>query len=214
MKKEAKALLKSKFSGVQLSEARQEAIASRAAAKATTTEELEAALDALNEAYPFADIAKEDDRLRSLEAEVKKKAEPVTPPVDPVVEEEGKDTPAWAKALVESNKSLAEEIKSIKAEKATTTRKDQAIARLNLSNLDEEIRNSVLEDIEDRSFTDDDHFDKYIDRQSKLLGTAIQNATDSQFGNDTPTNGVRTQATKVVEASSKELDALMENFKI
>src|SRR5690606_29370672 len=59
---------------------------------------LDAAINEANDLMDFESLAREDDRMRTLEAEAKKKAEgnpPGTPPSDP--NPPANDEPAWAK---------------------------------------------------------------------------------------------------------------------
>lgn len=72
--------LKSKFPGVNLSKVRIDAIADKLAAKITEESEIDGKLDELNELFPFAEIAKQDDRLRTLEAKNKPVQQPQPQP--------------------------------------------------------------------------------------------------------------------------------------
>lgn len=112
-----------------LSNARLNAIADKLATKITDENEIDAKLDELNDVMPFSDIAKQDDRLRTLEAKSKEKP---APPADSDDDDNDDDedgdkskkkdkdkpdrdrTPAWAKKLME-------EVSSLKAEKHQTS---------------------------------------------------------------------------------------------
>jgi hypothetical protein len=77
MKEKIVSQLKAKLTtlGVKnLSNARINAIADKLSTKITDENEIDSKLDELNEIYPFADIAKDDDRLRTLETKDKKPA--------------------------------------------------------------------------------------------------------------------------------------------
>jgi hypothetical protein len=118
MKEKIISQLKAKYPGVNLSKARLDAIADKLSPKITEESQIDAKLDELNEIFPFADIAKQDDRVRTLEAKTKEPPKPADtnqqnqqpsadqPPAD--------DTPAWAKALME-------EVRTLKTEKQQQT---------------------------------------------------------------------------------------------
>jgi hypothetical protein len=109
--------LRAKYPGVNLSKKRMDAIADRLTPKIKDESEIDAKLDELNEILPFADIAKDDDRLRTLEEKSKKPAQqqqqtektdtdPETKKEDSKKEDE---MPSWAKELVTEVKSLRQE---------------------------------------------------------------------------------------------------------
>jgi hypothetical protein len=130
MKEKILARFKEKFPGVNLSKARLNAIAAKIEGKVVDDEtKIDAALDELNTSgiNTFAEIAKEDDRVRGIEAKHKQPATPkeeekkdppkddVTPPAD--------DTPAWAKKLMD-------EVTQLRSEKVTETFQQQRAAKL------------------------------------------------------------------------------------
>lgn len=116
MKQKIIARLKAKYSGVNLSNARLDAIAAKLESKITDENDIDARLDELNEIFPFADIAKQDDRLRTLESKSKdpKKVDPTPDPVDPPAPPA--DVPDWAKGLIDSNKALAQQLETLQAQ--------------------------------------------------------------------------------------------------
>ncbi|WP_034256824.1 hypothetical protein [Adhaeribacter aquaticus] len=125
-KSKIKERLKVLYPGVNLSKERIEQISSRLATKPADDAE-EAAIDEVitnaNDFMPFADIAKEDDRVRTLLANQKPTPSPAPAP-EPNPEPAPKptptdDTPAWVKTLME-------DVKALKAEKAQTTIKEKA----------------------------------------------------------------------------------------
>src|SRR5690606_18531648 len=97
------ARIKAKFPNANLSKARLDKIGTQLDSKFETQEELDEKLDELDGFNPFADIAKDDDRLRTLEAKVKKEEKPKPETPKEEEEEEDDDTPKWAKTLVKSN---------------------------------------------------------------------------------------------------------------
>lgn len=123
------AQLKLKFPGVNLSKARLDTIVDKLATKITDETQIEAKLDELNDIMPFADIARQDDRLRTLEANAKN----AKPQPKPDAENGGEggegsggkndDTPAWAK-------SLMQQVESLKADKTQTGMRSRLAEKL------------------------------------------------------------------------------------
>lgn len=134
MKEKIIAAFKVKYPGINLSKKRLEAIAIKIEAKVIDDEtKIDAALAAMDEVYAFADIAKDDDKVRTLEAKLKTPAGET--PAEKAAREAAEaaealkvtdDTPAWAKALIEQNKTLAQDLAAIKGEKVASTIKGKA----------------------------------------------------------------------------------------
>jgi len=123
--------IKAKWPNLNLSQTRLDALADKLAkvpADDADDAAVDAVLDAQNDVLAFEDIAKMDDRTRTLEAENKKlkDAQPPTPPTPPTppAPPAPDDAPAWAKLLIESNKSLQEKVESL--EKGKTQESNQS----------------------------------------------------------------------------------------
>jgi len=211
LKTQVKALLKSKFPGVQLSNERVESLVKWVDGKTTKEEEIEGLLDQYNEINPLAEIAKNDDRIRSLEALAKSKnpAEPDPKPVEPnstpANEDPDKDKNDHLKLLLDQFKALQDDIKAIKGEKVVNSRKDAVLAKIKDS--DEKYQSKILRDFGRMNFENDEAFDAYLaDVESdfedyKLIG----------FGKDKPNGGFGGPSGNASEA---ELDAVFNNVKI
>jgi hypothetical protein len=138
---------KTKASGVNLSQKRIDAYADRLHKKfPTVTEEADhdKHIDDLNDVVLFADVAKEDDRIRTLEAR-NRQQDPQDEPDDqdePVNNPAGKrkpskkddDVPAWAKTMMD-------ELKTLKTEKVQSTIKTQLAEKLKGKNIPEKFYN-------------------------------------------------------------------------
>lgn len=180
-----KALLKSNFGGVQLSDTRVEALAKNMEGKVTTEEELLAKLEAFNELKPLSEIASEDDRARTAQAELDK-----LKGKKPVVEErkpEEEETPAWAKALVEGQKAMADTIAALQSEKVVNDRKASLLAKL--TNADEAYSGKVLRDFGRMSFATDEDFAAYLTDVESDFAAHVQATAESKLGKDTPYTG-------------------------
>lgn len=135
MKEKILAAIKAKFSTAKLSAKRLDALAATIEAKVGTDETLiDTTLDALNEIYPLADIAKDDHIRSTLEGKLKatqtKKQDDSTDSAASTTTDIPDDTPTWAKALIESNKTLSSKLAAIESEKNQSTMKQKATTLL------------------------------------------------------------------------------------
>ncbi|EJL66304.1 hypothetical protein [Flavobacterium sp. CF136] len=129
------ARLKVLFPKANLSQQRLDAIADKLAKKPADDADdtaIDAVINDFNDVLSIEEIAKGDDRTRTLEAE-KKKSEELAAKKKPSKEEEeeevieiDKDIPAWAKAILESNKKLTADLESIKSGNITQSKKEIA----------------------------------------------------------------------------------------
>lgn len=209
LKKSIRTLLQTKFGGAQLSAARVEALAKRFEGKVETEEDLEARLTALDEAFPFADIAKEDDRVRTLEAEAKKKADPAPQPEptpNPAPKTDDKDDPVLALL-----KEMKGEITALKGEKIATDRKSLILAKL--KDADEGYSSKVIRDFGRMSFADDAAFEEYLSDVEADYAAHTQSEAESKLGNDSPFSALG-KGGKVKEATEAEVTELFGEIKI
>ena len=130
-----KARLKVLFPKANLSQKRIDVYTAKLAPKPADDAD-EATIDAIindyNDVIDFEAVAKEDDKIRTLEAD-KKKAEDLAKNKGSKKEEEEEeevkiddDAPAWAKALLKSNEKLSSELETIKSGNITQTKKQTA----------------------------------------------------------------------------------------
>lgn len=116
--------LKALFPKANLSQKRLDALADKLASKPADDAD-ETAIDAVindfNSILSIDEIAREDDRVRTLE----QKANP-TPQTSPTNEPGNPDVPAWAKAILDSNESLKQELEAIKTGRTIETKKATA----------------------------------------------------------------------------------------
>ncbi|WP_445453096.1 hypothetical protein [Flavobacterium sp. 25HG05S-40] len=158
---------------------------------------IDAVLEAANSFVSFEDIAKQDDKIRTLEANQKPTpptpptppADPPTPPAPPA------DAPEWAKSIIEANqklvddnKKLLEKVTAIENGKVVDTKKQTAATLFGnsevLKGLKPEVKQSWLNRIDVASETP-------IEDQIKALETEYseitQTAADStQHAGPTP----------------------------
>lgn len=131
MKEKILAAIKAKFPKVNLSKVRLNAIADKIITKVIDDEtKIDAAIDEFNDFNPLAELAKQDDTIRNLEAKVKQAA-PAKPDDKPDDKPDEKvdlpdDTPAYVKKIMEKLDSVTGELAIIKGEKVANTIKDKA----------------------------------------------------------------------------------------
>lgn len=213
IKKAIRALLQTKFGGAQLSQARVDELAKRLEGKVNTEEELEAKMTAMDEIMPFAEIAREDDRQRSLQAELEKlKSKKDNKPEDeknPEGEGGSKedDAPEWAKVLIESNKELTDKIAALEGQKIVNDRKAAILAKL--EGADSSYSEKVLKAFNRMSFKDDDDFNSYLSEVETDYQEFIQSQAESQLGKDAPFISLTDAKGQVSEA---KLDEIVNNL--
>ncbi|WP_293914675.1 MULTISPECIES: hypothetical protein [unclassified Sphingobacterium] len=209
LKKSIRSLLISNFGGAQLSAARVEALAKRLEGKVTTEEELLERLKALDEAIPFQDIAKEDDRARSVQAELDKlktptpQSTPPTPVPDPAPDA---DVSTKDKAILDALKALTDQVAGLKSEKVVTDRQSLILGKL--ANADKDYSSKVLRDFGRMNFATDEDFTAYLTDVETDFANHTQTQAESKLGKDNPFAGVGKDG-KIKEATKEELDSVM-----
>lgn len=184
-----KARLKVLFPKANLSQKRIDVYAAKLAPKPADDAD-ETAIDAIindyNEIIDFEAVAKEDDRVRTLEADKKKvdelAAKAKGKKKDDEEEEEpnlGDDAPEWAKALIKQNQKLSSEIESIKSGSVKQTKLQSAQTLLEKSEvfkkLDDATKSFMLKNIELESETP---FEEQITGLETVFGKLVQVSAD------------------------------------
>ncbi|MGJ1211926.1 hypothetical protein [Sphingobacterium multivorum] len=191
-------------------------MAKRFEGKVTTEEELEAKMGAINEYLPFTDLAKDDDRARSVQAELEKLKTPApapqptppepTPVPAPAASEE---VPAYIKAITDGMKALTDTVAGLKSEKVVTDRQSLILGKL--ANADKDYSAKVLRDFGRMSFATDEDFATYLADVETDFANHTQTQAESKLGKDAPLVSVG-QDGKVAQASKEELDAAFSNL--
>jgi hypothetical protein len=190
------ARLKALFAGVALSKKTIELIGDQMSKAGltdeSTDEEIDAKLNDRNALYSFEDQKKFDDyqtgkvakEKADKEAADKKAAEEgKTPPTNP----EDAEMPAWAKALIQSNQTLAQSLEAIKGEKVTNTRKEQLAEKL--ANTPDAFKNKAIKDFNRMKFETDDEFNDYLTETETDAADFIQEQSNAGLGGDRPPAG-------------------------
>lgn len=205
-----KARLKVLYPEVTLSQARMKAIADKLSAKQLTPEqetEVDAALTAMNDngQYTFAELQKEDNRVLQLQILANKNKKP-NPDPEPKPDPEPAppdDTPAWAKSLIESNKTLSEKLAAIEGEKKISTIKSTIASKL------KEVPATYWEDwaIPDK----DEDVEGFIEKVNTKYTAFTKDLTDKGIA-VVPMPGSGKSVTGEKKASEKEIEAVLNNI--
>jgi len=212
-----KGRLKVKYPKANLSTQRLDALAdklSKLPADDADDAAIDAVLDTANSFMAFEDIAKEDDRVRTLEQKAKGtppktaeeiEAERVAKEKEEAAKKAQSEAPEWAKPMIEANAKLAEEIIALKEGKAVDNKRELAAKAFGssdaLKNLKPEIKEAWLKRI------DLDSEDPFED-QVKVLETEytelVQVNADNQDYPGAPSSGFASG-----EATEEELNAIV-----
>ncbi|MCW8314208.1 hypothetical protein K7A41_23485 [Sphingobacterium sp. InxBP1] len=217
IKKAIRALLQSDFGGVQLSAARVDELAKRLDGKVENEDQVKEKLSVLNDLLPFSDIAKEDDRQRSLNSELEKLKKGAGKSEEKVEGGAGEaagagagsgteDVPAWAKAIIEGNRAVTEKLAALEGQKVVNDRK--SLIQAKLKDADEAYSAKVVRDFGRMSFADDAAFEEYLADVEADYASHVQTTAESKLGNDAPFKGIGKDG-KVAEATKEELDSVM-----
>ena len=150
-----------------------------------------------------------EKRLAELEAQVKKLGgAPETKEDEPETDDD-KSTPAWAKALIDSNKKLTERLNSIEGEKISSTRKQRLDAII--SKLPENLRKPYSRTpVADLS---DDEFEALTSEiQTEVDGLVTEtNVKGAVFGRPV---GRGSGKTSEKEATEEEANSVVDRFNL
>ena len=163
----------------------------------STQEDVDALWQDYNEVVNFEQLAKDDDRLRTLNV----------PKPQPKVEEASKqsegpksdDVPEWAKALLTEIKTLREE--KVQDTIQSKFRNHEALKGIPTEILDLVKTPTTLDEVDQFATT---IADVYKEKQ-------IKEKLDS-FGRDIPPQGEHTKKVEVKQASDKEVDDVFKNL--
>lgn len=192
-----KARLKVLFPKANLSQKRIDAIAAKLApmpADDADDAAVDVVLNQANDFNSFEEIAREDDRVRTLEARVNPTPAPApTPSPEPTptptsIPATADDTPAWAKTLIETNQKLTADIEAIKTGKIIETKKQTAQSVFDasevLKGLKPEIRTNWLGRIDVNSETSIEDQVKNLETEFTDIRQAVAETT--RYSGPTP----------------------------
>ncbi|MEN0095903.1 MAG: hypothetical protein AAGB30_11010 [Pedobacter sp.] len=213
-KKEIIALLR-KREGVQLSSARIEQIANVLDGEVVEETDIETAIETYNKYNPLAEIAKMDDKIRSLEKKPKPQTETEQEKAEREAAEKAKvptDVPEYVQAILDGQKKLADKLAALEGSKVVSDRKKIALEKF--ADANETFRNDLLTDLDEIQFKDDDHFNSYIERKEKTFGELKKSEVLENLGTGKVIRGTAKKEGEEQQATKEELDNVMSNIKI
>ena len=166
------------------------------------------------------DVDKEvSDANKTYEGNLKKKfdfVEKKTEDDDPAKKSKTGDddtTPAWAKALIDQNKAMAERLNAFETGKITETRLQSLEGKL--KDLPDSFKNQKLKDFKRMNFESDDAFNEYLTEVETDITALNQELADKGLsGQSKPmfsqknTDGVSSAVSQYVAAKTEQAKAL------
>jgi len=211
-KAKVKERLKAKFPGVNLSQKRIDAIADKLKLPEDSDDDaIDERLDELNDVFSFADMAKNDDRLRTLEAEKKKKEEQPDKPDDKPSNEDPKPDPNQpvdiAKIVAAAIAPLMEKMNSYEADKVGGSRKSQLEAKL--KDVNPKFKDTVLKNFGRMKFEKDEDFEAFLEEVEEDSKEFIQAEANEDLGGfKTPVQSKGGSTKKQI--SDQEADSILD----
>lgn len=197
--------LKAKFSGINLSNARLDAIADKLAPKITDETTIDAKLDELNEVVPFSELAKLDDWQRTKEQKEKEQKDKKTSESEKKSAETSKqddDAPEWAKALIDQNKAMALKMEALESGRTAEHNASRLIGILKEKKVPESYYNVA---ITGRSFKDVAEAETYATQLAEAYGKYNQEQINNGLKDQPqPVMGVVTDPAKDVPPMVKQ----------
>lgn len=201
------------FPKANLSQKRIDEISAKLAKKPADDAEDDAIDLVINDANDFMDfeaLAKEDDRVRTLESLAKKAQEtppnpkPTTEDPEPPKPKDGDDAPAWAKVLIQKVEAIekGEVVKSKQSSIQTAFEKSDV-----LKNLKPHIKESWLK----RIAVTDDLTDEQIAEQITAFETEYQELTQTAADNESY-SGAAPNGGQNANISDKEIESIVDSL--
>lgn len=181
-------MLKTSFSKNGLSEKDLNGLADIVLAKVdkdTTAEALQSEIDAVEPFVKLMQSAADQARKAKKADDSEKKEEEKTgaESSNDDSKKEQPDVPAWAKALIDSNKALQDKLAAIEQGKTTETR--EVLYAKSLEGLPDKLKESKLNAFKRMNFTDDDDFKSFNEAEAeanKEFVTTQKSQQAGQFG--------------------------------
>lgn len=184
---------KAKELGANLSNVRINSLAEKLDAIVDSEDAIDGEIEKLDSVFSFKELAALDDAKRNAEKKKAeegdddgKKADDKTDKTDAT--DKTDDTPAWALAMIESNKALQAEIATIKEGNVSKSRRSQLEAKL--QDAPEKFKARTLRDFDRLKLDSDDDFTDYLADIEQDVSDEIQAQSDEGLGNDSPVRGL------------------------
>jgi len=148
--------------------------------------------------------------LKGVKPDAEKGKEDDEDPNSPKPGKDDKETPAWAKALIESNKQVTDRLNAIEQGKTVDQRK-QAL-ETKLQGVDEKFSALTLKAFSRMKFDTPEEFDAFLEEVEADAADYGQNLSDKSLSQQTKPKSANTKATK--EASEADISAAIGNMSI
>lgn len=208
MKEKLLQALKTKYKNLGLSEKILEQIAANLEVITTEETQIETA------------VAGVENLLKSFQSEADRiRTEAAKPKTDPKKDEDKKDpepepkpasdeVPAWAKSLIESNKTLTEKLSQIESGKTKDTR--LSILEGKIKDAPKAIKDKLIKDFSRMTFEKDEDFETYLTETEADLSSLSQELSDKGVSSFVPKTGA--SGKNIKEATKEEVEAVMKNL--
>ncbi len=216
MKDKIVARLRALFSGLNLSNARLDAIADKLAPKITDENQIDTRLNELNEISPFSDLARFDDWQRSKEQKEKQdkekadkeKADKEKADRDKQQQQQqggnSQDPPEWAKTLIDQNKQMAQKIEELETGKRAESHQSKLMGILTDKKVPESYYGMA---VSGRTFKDDAEVTTFANSLVEAYGKFHQGQVDTSL-EQTPKPVIGSGKDASKEVSSEMTDYL------
>lgn len=131
-------------------------------------------------------------------------------PANPQPGKDDKDTPAWAKTLIEQNQALTTRLEKIEQGKTVDLRKKALETKL--EGVDEKFGALTLKNFARMKFDTEEEFEQYLEDVETDAADYGQNLSDKSLSQQTRPKSGNTQTTK--EASAADITAALGNMSI
>lgn len=189
MKEKILAALKTKFKNLGFGDKAFDGVADYLSKTVTEETQIETAIGGVE---PLLKSFQGEIDSRVTSAVEKAKKEPKEPGDggDPKEPKEPKDdTPAWAKTLIETNKTLTERLNKIETGNVTQTR--QQILETKLKDAPAHFRKEVIDNFSYMNFQTDEDFNSFVDKKVARASEVTQELADAGLKDMTPPDSSR-----------------------
>lgn len=211
MKEKIIAALKTKYQNLGLSDAAFEAVALILSGSITDEANIETVINGVEASLKSFQsdvdrrvntIKAENEKLKKQQSKGQEQGGAPAASGKDTTETKTDDMPAWAKALLEQNKTLTKGLAELRTGKVADTRKQ--VLETRLKDTDEKFRTKVLKDFGRMNFETDDDFNAYVDETVADSKDFAQTVIDKSLGaQGKPLQGTAAANAKAIDADIK-----------
>lgn len=208
-----KAKFKEKYPNVNLSKDKLDALAVRLNKLVKEDDQIETILDTANLSgdKTFEEQAKDDDAKRNADAKAKKEAEEAKAKADAEAgagASASEEIPAWAKAIIDDNKSLKEQLQA--SQQQSTQEKRTSDFKAKIKDLPEDAQARKLKAFNLMNFESDELFLEHLTDVEADVTSYTQTVKDASASGYRPRVAAASGST-ITKAEQAEIDSAMEH---